>query len=64
MNFHHARVAIILPRFQWTASGAEMTLKLEPAWLVNNPLAAEDLEQEKNYLAMIGLDFSTKVGTF
>jgi len=60
--FHHARTAITLPKFNLTAQGAKIVLKLESAWLANNPLVAADLEQEKNYLAMIGLDFSIKIG--
>ncbi len=54
----HPRIDIALPDIVIKAEGKEIFLIISAVWLAAHPLTEANFEQEKNYLAMIGIVLS------
>ncbi len=58
--FHRSRVENTLPAISLSVHEKELTLKLPDRWLNEHPLTINDLEQEAEYLQVLGLTLKTE----
>ncbi len=58
--FHRSRVENTLPAINLSVEAKELTLKLPDRWLNEHPLTINDLEQEAEYLQVLGLTLKTE----
>jgi len=58
--FHRSRVESTLPAIGLSVVGKELTLKLPDRWLNDHPLTINDLEQEAEYLQVLGIILKTE----
>lgn len=54
---NHSRNGLPNKILRLTISKSVMEIKFEPGWLEEHPLLSYDLEQEKEYLKAVGMDF-------
>jgi len=58
--FHRSRVENTLPAIHLSISENKLTLSLPDSWLNEHPLTINDLEQEADYLQVLGLTLKTE----
>jgi len=58
--FHRSRVENALPMIELSADKTSITLRIPDQWLEEHPLTINDLENEANYLANIGISLHTE----
>jgi len=57
--FHRSRVENTLPAISLSIEEKELTLSLPDRWLNEHPLTIDDLEQEAEYLSVLGISLKT-----